>query len=88
MYALLLICGLFSVCLFSQRGKRGNDCSDARRHKERKGKRSRESDHRLLCYEGNYRMKIMGTAEMQVKPNNENFGTSTGMGSNPGLVSA
>ena len=96
MYDLLLICGSFSVCLYSQRRKWCNDCSDARRHEKRKGKRSRESDHRLLCYEGNYRMKMMWTVEiqiqmkiwssqwqLQIKPDKENFETSTSTGSNP-----
>ena len=96
MYDLLLIRGSFSVCLYSQRRKWCNDCSDARRHEKRKGKRSRESDHRLLCYEGNYRMKKMWTVEiqiqmkiwssqwqLQIKPDKENFETSTSTGSNP-----
>ena len=95
-YDLLLIGGSFSVCLYTQRRKRCNDCSDARRHEKRKGKRSRESDHRLLCYEGNYRMKMMWTVEiqiqmkiwssqwhLQIKPDKENFETSTSTGPNP-----
>ena len=46
-----VICSL-SVCFQRQGGGRGHDFIDAGRHKKGKRKRSGESNHRLLCYEG------------------------------------